>query len=167
MTTVTAPELLGVEEYIILDYPEKNPVLHQRWPDADWEVSLATAELMEAMSTRGASDGRSLGGLSSVQVQLPGRVVTYCDYATGGFPSLITPHVVDQSKEKREGIEGCFSLPVGDWYTVKRPVWVTIGHVVEDGLIQTTLRGDSARFCLHEIDHLNGVLINDIGRLGR
>lgn len=163
---VTAPpvELLGVEHYIVRDYPKPSPILHRVWDDAPVDVSRATAAVMLALSNRGASDGRSLGGLSSVQVQLPGRVVTYKNWDTESFYVMVDPVVIDESQEKVSGVEGCFSLPAGDWFYVDRPKLVTIEHTTEFGRMKSVLAGMNARFCLHEIDHLNGVLINEIGR---
>ena len=156
-------ELLGVENYIIL---EPDPRLHERWPEADWETTEATADRMLAMSKRGATDGRSLGGLSSVQVELAGRVVTYKRWNEGGFGVLKNPVVIGRSKQGSIGIEGCFSLGANQWYHVYRPYWALIKHDVGESAFKVTrLGGYDVRFCLHEIDHINGVLISDHGEL--
>lgn len=159
---MTTTELRGVEEYIIL---EPDPRLHEVWPEADFATTHDTLRTMLAMSNRGASDGRSLGGLSSVQVELPGRAVTYKRWTKGGFGGFINPKVAGQSKRKVVGVEGCFSLGMNRWWYVERPTWVLIMHdTAEDAFKFTKLEGYEARFALHEIDHINGILISDIGQ---
>lgn len=155
-------ELRGVEEYIIVEPDER---LHVPWAEADFETTQATLNRMIDMTTFGARDGRSLAGLSSVQVLLPGRAVTAVDfYHTGRVTGFINPEVVEESGTRSLGIEGCFSLP-HLWYRVERPDWVVVRHDTSFGPMRTKLSGQTARFCLHEIDHINGILISDIGVL--
>lgn len=164
-----AENLLGVENYIILDYPEQNPVLHQPWPGDDWENTLATANLMVRMSEKGATNGRSLAGLSSVQVMLPGRAITYSERGLiRNFHALIDPVVTHTGPLSHVSVEGCFSLPTHHWYRVNRPLSGLIEHTInKNGDRETlSLRGYELCFCLHEIDHLNGILISDIGVKG-
>lgn len=147
----------GVEDYIIL---APDPRLRQYWPDADDETTEETAKEIARLSLLGAKDGRSLAGLSSVQVELPGRVVTARDFRVGGFLRFIRPIVIERSWETRVGREGCFSLEKNKYYSVRRPEKITIQHGLH-GEIKTTLSGDTARFALHEVDHINGILISD------
>lgn len=157
-------ELVGVENYIIVEPDER---LHKRWEEADFETTQATLNRMIDMTSFGARDGRSLAGLSSVQVLLPGRAVTAVDWWSTGrtfVMGFINPEVVEESGTKSLGIEGCFSLP-HLWYRVERPDWVVVRHDTSFGQMRTKLSGQTARFCLHEIDHINGILISDIGVL--
>lgn len=151
---------MGVEERII-KMPDDR--LTERWPEADFTTSLDTMLKMIEWSKEGASDGRSLAGLSSVQVALPGRVVTIP--IAGIWGGYINPVVVEKSKFSREGIEGCFSLPRDDWYWVTRPEWVDVEYgSPEDRKIKRFSNWEGI-IVQHEIDHLNGILISDIGEL--
>jgi len=148
-------ERKGVEDYIIL---APDPRLREYWPDADDKTTKETAKEILRLSNLGAHDGRSLAGLSSVQVELPGRVVTY--KSGPGFVVLIRPLVIKRSWETEVGNEGCFSLEKHKFYPVRRPTHVTIQHGV-NGEVKSEISGWEARFALHEIDHINGVLITD------
>lgn len=151
---------MGVESRIIKRPDER---LITPWPKAEFIHSVETMLKMIEWSKEGASDGRSLAGLSSVQVELPGRVITLL--LAGIWKGYIDPVVKDKSTFEDEGIEGCFSLPRDEWYWVRRPKWVTIEHGSETDRKVVELRGWDARIAQHEIDHLDGILISDRGEL--
>jgi peptide deformylase len=90
-------------------------------------------------------------GLAAPQVGIDGRF-----FVTGWGDIFINPEIVAVSEEMQESHEGCLSIP-GKQFLVKRHKWVR-------------LRGDSRKWkgikssvIQHECDHLNGVLISDIG----
>ena len=78
------------------------------------------------------------------------------------YEILINPIIV----EKRflfPYIETCFSLKKKDYYLVKRYLWSRVKYQdLEENLREITLRGLSAIY--QEIDHLNGIMVSEIGK---
>jgi len=76
---------------------------------------------------------------------------------------LVNPEILVLSKEADCETEGCLSLPER-WFTVTRPMQIEVqGRSPKGEKRQFEASGLSARVLLHEIDHLNGVLICDKG----
>ena len=76
---------------------------------------------------------------------------------------MANPKIVYSSPEKTESIEFCLSLP-GQAYKVKRPKVVTVEYQDTKGNHQLlTADGLCAKAISHELDHLKGILICDIG----
>jgi peptide deformylase len=74
----------------------------------------------------------------------------------------INPIIISLSEETSEMKEGCLSLP-GFLKTVKRPNRIAVKFFDEDWhSTEVALTGINARVFQHELDHLNGILINDI-----
>ena len=77
------------------------------------------------------------------------------------FYVVVNPKILKVSKEKKEMLEGCLSLPK-ILANVKRPKSVVLEALNEKGKkIKLKAKGLLARIFLHEIDHLNGILIID------
>lgn len=73
---------------------------------------------------------------------------------------LINPVIYDFSKNYIEDWEGCLSLP-GQMIKIFRPLWVDVHAQDEDGNpFEERFEYLSARIVQHEINHLDGVLIN-------
>ncbi|MCY4022424.1 MAG: peptide deformylase [Anaerolineaceae bacterium] len=75
---------------------------------------------------------------------------------------IVNPKLLRVSKETKEGVEGCLSIPgfIGD---VERPVAVTIrGQDRHGKALRVRAEGWLARVFQHEFDHLNGTLFIDI-----
>lgn len=153
-----AEEVLGVEHYIILT---PDPRLREYWPEADFDTSFETLARMYDMSKKGATDGRGLAGLSSVQVTLPGRVITAADGMLNEWVGLIDPVIVRRSYEVNVMREGCFSLDRDLFVPVQRHLSIDVAHTTHEGREVTTLTSFQARYAQHEIDHINGVLMTD------
>lgn len=82
---------------------------------------------------------------------------------TGVVTVMYNPVIVWRHAIKVKAVEGCLSLP-GQRYEVERSAKITVSFQNERG--QKMLKpyeGWDARVVQHEIDHLNGVLISDIG----
>ncbi len=105
-------------------------------------------------------------GLAAPQIGAPWRMV-YIDCTdhprvpdAAGPTWLINP-VVESAEGAEVGREGCLSLPEIT-ANVSRPVRISVRYLALDG---RTRRMDAdafeARVILHEIDHLDGVLILD------
>jgi peptide deformylase len=97
-------------------------------------------------------------GLAAPQVGVQKRMFTY---DIGDGPQvLINPEVADAAGEW-EYEEGCLSIP-GFHFTIVRPKVVTMKGLDIDGN-EVVVEGDEllGRVFLHELDHLDGVLMLD------
>jgi peptide deformylase len=78
--------------------------------------------------------------------------------------ALVNPVVearVDSLEQTEVGEEGCLSLP-GAFVKVRRPIHATVAYrELDGGEAKQEFVGREARVVLHEIDHLDGVLISD------
>jgi peptide deformylase len=73
---------------------------------------------------------------------------------------LINPVIYDYSKNYVEDWEGCLSLP-GQMVKIYRPLWVDVHSQDEDGNeFEERFEHLAARIVQHEINHLDGVLID-------
>ena len=73
---------------------------------------------------------------------------------------LINPVIYDYSKNYIEDWEGCLSLP-GKMVKIFRPLWVDVHAQDEDGNeFEERFEYLAARIVQHEINHLDGVLID-------
>lgn len=98
-------------------------------------------------------------GLAAPQVYMLRRVVVID--AGDGLIELINPEIVE-TEGNVEDMEGCLSFP-NEWAMVVRPEKVTVRALDRNGK-EFTVSGEGlkARAFCHEIDHLNGVLFQDI-----
>ncbi len=99
-------------------------------------------------------------GLAAPQVGVQKRFFVYDINDDTGPHVLLNPEVVETEGEWAYE-EGCLSLP-GLAFELVRPKLVTVQGVDLDGN-EVTIRGDEllGRVFLHEIDHLDGVLMID------
>lgn len=104
-------------------------------------------------------------GLAAPQIGVSKRVVAI------GLPVglmlspfvMIDPKVVWRSGNRTALAEGCLSIP-GKRFLVRRPDKVKVSFTDLDGRRRLVEAGGLAAKCLqHEIDHLDGVLICDLG----
>jgi peptide deformylase len=147
----------------VLPYP--NPFLRERAaPVTDFGAEVAS--LVESMKqTMHKEDGL---GLAATQVGVGLRVLILSQQAFKGEegkgePDLvvINPEVIWESEDSEIASEGCLSFP-GVFIPVKRPLEVRIRAFDAVG-VEFELNGTElgARAILHEIDHLNGVVMTD------
>lgn len=138
-----------------------DPVLRQRAhevTDFDGRLASFAADLFDTMR-----DHQGVG-LAANQVGVLKRLFTWevereDEDPIGG--AVVNPTLLDASETLEQDDEGCLSFP-GLFYPVERPLRVEIGfrdlagdeHTVE-------LEGFVARVWLHEMDHLNGILLVD------
>jgi peptide deformylase len=132
-----------------------DPVLRRPTSDVD-DVDGSLVKLVEAMyDTMHEAPGV---GLAAPQVGVQKRFFVY---DVGEGPEvLLNPRVVDASGEWAYE-EGCLSLP-GLAFEIVRPRVVTVAARDLDGS-EVLVEGDEllGRVFLHEIDHLDGVLLLD------
>jgi len=147
----------------VLPYP--NPFLRKRADDiVDFDENFRTlvADMEETMAEE---DGI---GLAATQVGVGVRLLILSPYAFEGEegrtkPNLViaNPEVVWQSEETQFGEEGCLSFP-GVFIQVERPRQVRIrARDVNGEPFEIQGEGLGARAILHEIDHLEGVVMID------
>lgn len=75
--------------------------------------------------------------------------------------AMINPEIIEYSKNKVKGEEGCLSLP-NVWGQVERYESIMLSYLDgKNNKITLKLDGFNARVVQHEIDHLNGVLFTD------
>ena len=138
----------------IVTYP--NPVLRRKAEtieEIDDEIRNLIDDMAEAMYQ---DDGV---GLAATQVGISKRLIVID--AGEGFSVLINPELVEKSKEEESMEEGCLSLPEIR-LPIKRANRIVVKGLNEKGEpVQYEKEGLMARVYLHEIDHLNGVLIID------
>jgi len=105
-----------------------------------------------------ASEGIECLGLAAPQVNIHERVFILFDGKQ--FAIFINPRIVSVGPMEDEEIEGCISIP-GHQYKVRRPTTIVVKDAIRTKPFE--LSGWTARAWLHELDHLNGTLISDIG----
>ncbi len=132
-----------------------DPVLTQRAKEVT-DLDGALARLSRAMvDTMYAAPG---AGLAAPQVGVQRRMFVY-DVGEGP-ETMVNPEVLD-ARGTWTFEEGCLSIP-GVFFEIERPKVVTVRGVDLDGN-EITLEGDEflGRVFLHEMDHLDGVLLLD------
>ncbi len=132
-----------------------DPVLKQRAKD----VTEIDGALVGVVNTMVETMYEAAGvGLAAPQVGVQKRMFTY---DVGEGPQVIFNPEVAETEGEWSYEEGCLSIP-GFHFEIVRPNLVTITGVDIDGN-PTTLQGDEllGRVFLHELDHLDGVLMLD------
>jgi peptide deformylase len=97
-------------------------------------------------------------GLAASQLGINERVFVLFDGKE--YAIFINPRIVEIGPMEDTQVEGCLSIP-GRRFAVKRPTSVVVKDAVRTRPFE--LSGWTARAWLHELDHLNGRLISDIG----
>jgi len=152
--------MINMTELEILKYPDPflrttnielvNPVI----PDS---VVALIESMKETMKKFGGK------GLASTQVgkDLSIIIVTRQTYAKLDIIPMINPEIVEYSPHLRDSMEGCLSIP-GVYGFVKRPEWVKVRYLDEEGKEHTTTAtGAFSSVIQHEDDHLKGILFID------
>lgn len=94
-------------------------------------------------------------GLAAPQVGLPYRA-----FALRTQPGIVcfNPRIVDVSEEIVVLDEVCLSFPALT-LPIKRPKKIKVRYAEPNGIVKTaTFDGMTARYFLHELDHLDGIL---------
>ena len=102
-------------------------------------------------------------GLAAPQVGVLRRAVLVIDTNQEEEPviELINPEIVEREGEQ-EGPEGCLSIP-NVWGIVKRPEKVRVRAQDRNGeFFEVEGEGLTARAFCHELDHLEGVLFDEL-----
>ncbi len=106
-------------------------------------------------------------GISAIQIGLPYRVFL------AGYPEpevFINPKVLERSSYMKSDFEGCLSCP-GVMVRIKRSSYIVLEYtsIREEKFvkIKRKFKDFEARVVQHELDHLNGFLIEDRGKVYR
>ena len=100
-------------------------------------------------------------GLAATQVGVIRRVFVFQPDAESDPIAVVNPVLAESSDELVVEDEGCLSL-VGVQMPVERPASIKLeGRDLDGGELSFDLSDHPARVVLHELDHLDGVLILD------
>lgn len=100
-------------------------------------------------------------GLAAVQVGILKKVIVIDLYDGNPIIKLVNP-VIIKTKGTQTVDEGCLSFP-NKFVKVERPNEVIVEGLNEDGK-KVRIKGEGllAEALLHEIDHLNGIVLTDV-----
>ncbi len=142
--------------------PDSDPILHTKCESfnprkTDFPLKETIKEMFDLMGEKNGI------GLAAPQV---GINLRFFVMEMGGVKkACINPKILWSDKELSDSPEGCLSYP-GVSVRVVRPRSVMVQFMTVSGFTRKkTLRGTNARCFQHELDHLNGVVIGDIGEL--
>ena len=139
----------------IIKYP--NPVISAPTHEvrADEMKSVITKFYKRCLNSIG--DGI---GLAGNQVGMGKRICAVRQSKTKLF-IMVNPKITWMSDETYEVEEGCLSLE--STYKVNRAEKIIVEYLSPAGeWIKSQFDGEIAQIIQHEVDHLNGILINDI-----
>jgi peptide deformylase len=125
--------------------------------DIDQAMKRLLNDLLDTMRAHHAL------GLSAVQIGMPLRVIGVSPRSGCPWMVMVNPEIVSRSGAILAEDEGCMSIGMGKpRFRVKRSQTIKVGFLSRDGAeVETTLDGLAARVVQHEIDHLDGVLIDE------
>lgn len=131
------------------------PLLRRRSKKiSKWGGERTGKKILKFIGTKGIT----CVGLAASQLGIYERVFILIDKEEAAI--FVNPRIVSIGALEDEQVEGCLSMP-GRHYKVKRPTSITVKDAVRTKPFE--LEGWVARAWLHELDHLNGRLISDIG----
>lgn len=122
--------------------------------DIDDGVITLVKDMIETMSEAPGV------GLAANQIGIVRRIAVFDPHDELGPRVLINPEVIETSGDW-EYEEGCLSVP-GKYWEIVRPAFVRVKALDLDGN-EVEYAGDGllGRILLHEVDHLNGLLLLD------
>tara|TARA_S200000501_G_scaffold342005_1_gene351795 strand:+ start:175 stop:615 length:441 start_codon:yes stop_codon:yes gene_type:complete len=119
-------------------------------------------KLLEKMTK--AMEERNGVGISAIQVGVPKRIFL----AGNPVEVFINPRILSKSSYEKKDWEGCLSCGAAQ-VRVKRAHSISLEYMnYKDGkfnLIRRKFEKFDARVVQHELDHLNGILILDRGKV--
>jgi peptide deformylase len=102
-------------------------------------------------------------GLSASQMGLPFRMFVMSRKGKNHSFACFNPRILGISDITEVSEESCLSIP-GIKVDVERPDAIVAEYTdINDTIIQKPFTGIYARIYQHELDHLNGILITDLG----
>lgn len=146
------PKIVKAPAYV-LDKPTEQ--IHNI--DVGIQKLAKTLGLVLRLSKNGAA-------LAANQIGISKRMFVYRD-ANGSMVTVINPLITLKSEEDIVDLEGCLSIP-GKSFKIPRPSFIEVEYTTINGsVVSTKMEGFWARLFCHEIDHLDGKLIDkELGR---
>lgn len=96
--------------------------------------------------------------------QMPQELRDVTEFEEGAI-AIANPLLLNRQGEETTMVEGCLSLP-DILVEVARPETITMqGQTITGDTVTTTTSGYTARILQHEMDHLDGILIIDKGKI--
>lgn len=126
------------------------------------QVGATSTLLALAGEMFAALPGWGGSGLAAPQVGYGIRLAVV-EFETLRLP-LVNPtfSTIGKPRQRLEDVEGCLSLP-GRHFRVKRFPAIVVNTHLPGGMQSLTAHGWLARIIQHELDHLEGVLIDTVG----
>ena len=128
---------------------------------ARWVLDGLHAAIQRAIDRYAYQRGRNITGIAAPQIGIDRSALIVREPGASSFVELLNPRVLTTARME-QNFEGCLSL--FDWRgIVERPSFVEVEHQDLDGSRRITQFGPSmARSVMHEIDHLNKVLFDEV-----
>lgn len=137
---------------------EPNPILHT--PTTNVEVFNSKLRKTMRNMVKTMSQTRA-GGLAAPQVGISKRY--FVARINGKEQEFINPEVVEKSVQTNIEPEGCMSIPM-QAFNVERAFEIKMNFYDANGKQRHIVAsGHNARVIQHELDHLEGKLINQVG----
>jgi len=138
-----------------------NPLLLQKSIAVTFPLSLAHKKLALELLEYVQKDKGS-AGLAAPQTDNLLQIIVVTDKDRKPRV-MVNPQIVFASPKQTQMEEGCLSIPK-KLYTIERPFAIKVAYQNLKGrkMIES-LQGWEARIVQHEVDHLNGVLIDRLG----
>ena len=130
------------------------------------EVDLNNNKVIKSLSTvllRAYEDlNGACQGISAIQVGIPKRAILL-RYKKGQSPIVVYNPEIRLSIGTKKSNEGCLSEGK-QRYEVKRPIFAIVSYYDKNNnKVTKILRYKKLRIFMHEVDHLNGILLQDKG----
>ena len=125
--------------------------------DIDHGIKQVIADLLDTMRAHHAA------GLSAVQIGVPLRVITLSGRCCA-WQAMVNPEIKARSGALRSENEGCMSIGMGKpTFGILRPECITVAFTDRHGQDRVVdFDGFAARVIQHEIDHLDGIMIDAV-----
>ncbi len=144
---------------VITHFDMRFPVLEQKSLPCSLPLAPEDAAIVKKMETELRNMGEESVGLAAVQIGIA-RTLFVMRRNDGTILTCINPLILSHSKEFSRKPEGCLSLP-NVMAFVSRPKSITLRYYDAFGFhYDTEFYGLEAKIVAHEMDHLNGRMIN-------
>jgi peptide deformylase len=155
------------KEIEILKYP--NLFLEQKTVVVKSLKNIAVLKTIKALKTAMLQLNSEAAGLAANQIGEASRVFVYRDYSKEEIFVVINPRIIAKSNKYLPSVEGCLSFPNKEKITVKRFSEIIVSYQKENGrrvVEKITEASDNGKLFVwqHEIDHLDGILFNQISK---
>jgi peptide deformylase len=140
---------------------EPNSLLHQKCENVvDFqEAKQIAGELLSVIKSVSKSWNRWLG-FAANQIGFPKRIIALRK-SRDEYEILVNPILVE-TRFPFPYLETCYSLDRKAYYFVKRYLWSKVKYQDLEGMPrEMILKGPSAIY--QEIDHINGIMVSEIG----